>query len=220
MAEAKALYDEGLLTFQAYDRVMEEGAEAMDQVGESGVISAKLVKDSFADALESATFDFENFGDAANNVLEGIARNVARQQFIDPLSNAAGGLIGSLFGGGGAGRLIDNAGAYLGLNASYGPAMQGFAEGGSPPVGVPSIVGERGPEIFVPNAAGTIIPNGGMGGTSVTVQQNIYLSPGIQGTVEAEVRRAAPSIAALAKQEVFNSILRGGAERRIISGAK
>jgi hypothetical protein len=35
----------------------------------------------------------------------------------------------------------------------------GFADGGSPPVGVPSIVGERGPEIFVPKASGTIIPN-------------------------------------------------------------
>jgi hypothetical protein len=37
--------------------------------------------------------------------------------------------------------------------------MFGFAAGGSPPVGVPSIVGERGPEIFIPNSAGTIIPN-------------------------------------------------------------
>jgi hypothetical protein len=37
-----------------------------------------------------------------------------------------------------------------------GPA---FADGGSPPVGVPSLVGERGPELFVPSRAGTIIPN-------------------------------------------------------------
>jgi hypothetical protein len=36
----------------------------------------------------------------------------------------------------------------------------GFAGGGSPPVGVPSIVGERGPELFVPRGAGTIVPNG------------------------------------------------------------
>lgn len=38
-------------------------------------------------------------------------------------------------------------------------SMFGFADGGSPPVGVPSIVGERGPEVFVPHGAGTIIPN-------------------------------------------------------------
>jgi len=34
-----------------------------------------------------------------------------------------------------------------------------FADGGDPPVGVPSLVGERGPELFVPKTAGTIIPN-------------------------------------------------------------
>ncbi len=35
-----------------------------------------------------------------------------------------------------------------------------FANGGRPPVGAASIVGERGPELFVPDSAGTIIPNG------------------------------------------------------------
>ena len=35
----------------------------------------------------------------------------------------------------------------------------GYANGGDPPVGVPSMVGERGPELFVPRTAGTIVPN-------------------------------------------------------------
>lgn len=47
--------------------------------------------------------------------------------------------------------------------------LTGFANGGRPPVGRPSIVGERGPEIFVPSRAGTIIPNHAMGGANVTV---------------------------------------------------
>ena len=48
--------------------------------------------------------------------------------------------------------------------------MSSFANGGRPPVGRPSIVGERGPELFVPNSAGTIIPNHAMvGSTSVVV---------------------------------------------------
>jgi hypothetical protein len=33
-----------------------------------------------------------------------------------------------------------------------------FAEGGEPPVGKPSLVGEKGPELFVPHQAGTVIP--------------------------------------------------------------
>lgn len=48
--------------------------------------------------------------------------------------------------------------------------LPGFAGGGRPPVGRPSIVGERGPELFVPSRAGTIIPNHELGGsTSVVV---------------------------------------------------
>jgi hypothetical protein len=46
----------------------------------------------------------------------------------------------------------------LGAN-SWAKALPGFAAGGIPPVGVPSIVGERGPELFVPHSAGTVIPN-------------------------------------------------------------
>jgi|TARA_R100000482_G_scaffold21854_1_gene6380 tape measure domain-containing protein len=49
-------------------------------------------------------------------------------------------------------------------------ALPGFANGGRPAVGRPSIVGERGPELFVPDRAGTILPNGvGMGSTTITV---------------------------------------------------
>ena len=57
--------------------------------------------------------------------------------------------------------------------SAYQPAavmgLPGYANGGSPEVGRPSIVGERGPEIFVPRTAGTIIPNhalGNMGNTT------------------------------------------------------
>lgn len=37
--------------------------------------------------------------------------------------------------------------------------IPGFANGGNPPVGIPSIVGERGPELFVPRQSGTVLPN-------------------------------------------------------------
>jgi len=55
-------------------------------------------------------------------------------------------------------------------NFAQGFGLGGFfADGGRPPVGRPSIVGERGPELFVPGASGTIIPNHAMGGANVTV---------------------------------------------------
>lgn len=37
----------------------------------------------------------------------------------------------------------------------------------NPPVGVPSIVGENGPELFIPNTSGTIVPNGAYGGSII-----------------------------------------------------
>ena len=47
----------------------------------------------------------------------------------------------------------------IGVNVRPGSAPQAFAEGGRPPIGVPSLVGEKGPELFVPDSAGSIIPN-------------------------------------------------------------
>jgi len=52
-----------------------------------------------------------------------------------------------------------------------------FAAGGSPPVGKASIVGERGPELFIPKVPGTIIANHQLGGAQqvvVEVQANDY----------------------------------------------
>ncbi len=42
-----------------------------------------------------------------------------------------------------------------------------FANGGQPPLGKVSLVGERGPELFVPNQLGTVIPNHALGGTVI-----------------------------------------------------
>jgi lambda family phage tail tape measure protein len=54
----------------------------------------------------------------------------------------------------------------------------GFANGGNPPINRPSVVGEEGPELFVPKTAGTIIPNDKLGGVSGMVQ-NTYITNNI-----------------------------------------
>ena len=41
----------------------------------------------------------------------------------------------------------------------YDTSMMQFADGGEPPVGRPSLIRERGPELFIPKTAGTVIPN-------------------------------------------------------------
>jgi len=50
--------------------------------------------------------------------------------------------------------------------------IRGFEKGGRPPVGQPAIIGEAGPELFIPQQAGTIIPNdklGNMASTNVNI---------------------------------------------------
>lgn len=58
------------------------------------------------------------------------------------------------------------------INA-FVPKPLGFAAGGRPPVGVPSIIGESGPELFIPDGPGVIIPNVPTSGVS---SQNLTAS--------------------------------------------
>ena len=44
-----------------------------------------------------------------------------------------------------------------------------YANGGRPPLGKVSLVGERGPELFVPDSAGTVIPNHALGGGGTVI---------------------------------------------------
>ena len=57
---------------------------------------------------------------------------------------------------GGIGSILMGAGGAIG---GFGKIF-GFADGGIPPMNKPSLVGERGPELFVPHSMGTIVPAG------------------------------------------------------------
>jgi hypothetical protein len=67
--------------------------------------------------------------------------------------------------GGSGGSSGGGVGSAVSTLASIIPMF--FADGGDPPVGKMSIVGERGPELFIPHAAGTVIPNGAFGGSTI-----------------------------------------------------
>lgn len=58
----------------------------------------------------------------------------------------------------GAAAVVGAAAFTAALGVGIAAAAGAFADGGRPPVGEVSIVGERGPELFVPDTAGTIIP--------------------------------------------------------------
>ncbi|MBF0428886.1 MAG: hypothetical protein HQL94_08190, partial [Magnetococcales bacterium] len=57
------------------------------------------------------------------------------------------------------------------------------AKGGPVESGQPYVVGERGPEWFVPSSSGTIIPNGGVA-SSVKMDVHIHEAAGTKATVQ------------------------------------
>ena len=90
------------------------------------------------------------------------------------------------------------------------------ASGGTIQTNKPSLVGERGPELFVPNTAGTIKNNadtkqmvGGKGG-GINVTQNLNFAVGVTNTVRAEVMNMLPAIQQSTVQAVAEAKQRGG----------
>ena len=89
------------------------------------------------------------------------------------------------------------------------------ASGGSIQPNTPTMVGERGPELFVPNTGGSIKNNadtkqmvGGGGGINVT--QNLNFAVGVTNTVRAEVMNMLPAIQQSTVQAVAEAKQRGG----------
>jgi hypothetical protein len=88
--------------------------------------------------------------------------------------------------------------------------LPGFANGGRPPVGKPSIVGERGPEIFVPTTAGTIIPNNKMGGTTNNIVVNVDASGSSVEGDEEQGRELGRMISVAIQSELIKQKRPGG----------
>ena len=86
-----------------------------------------------------------------------------------------------------------------------------FASGGRPTVGKAALVGEKGPELFVPSVAGTIIPNNKLGGGgSVTVNVSVDASGSSVEGDEEEGRELGRLIAAAVQSEIVQQIRAGG----------
>ena len=98
----------------------------------------------------------------------------------------------------------------------------GKAGGGTVQKGMPTLVGERGAEIFVPNTGGTIMNNmnsrNAMGGTTTVINQSVNFATGVVPTVRAEVLQMLPQISDVTKNAVAEAAMKGGAYRRMLQG--
>lgn len=124
--------------------------------------------------------------EAAANAIGAVRAGVnALASALDRVRSAANTAVSAI-------RKIPGAGVVSGVISK----IPGFAAGGRPPIGMPSIVGEHGPELFVPDRPGTIIPNAqttamakrslneaaAAGGSTTVINQYIQ----VEGSVLAE----------------------------------
>ena len=122
---------------QQYQQLASGIAGEMTGAFRSIIDGTKSVDEAFADMLKGIA---DKFLDMAMKILT----DALTQQLMSLFTNLLSG-----FGGGGGG---------------FGPTpltsgMSFFADGGRPPLGEVSIVGERGPELFVPSSPGTVVSN-------------------------------------------------------------
>lgn len=153
------------------------GRKTVDVTGTMG--------DAFERFALRGKFSFENLKDTALSTLHQIAAEIIRSG----ISSIFGGGSGSS-GGGIGGVILNTVGSLFGARADGGPVSEG----------VPYLVGERGPELFLPGVSGAIVPNhqmGQFGGGSRSTNITINLG----GVQNAEgVRQSAGQVAVAVRQ--------------------
>jgi phage-related minor tail protein len=152
---------------------------------------AESLGDAFANAFENAIITGNSLKDVLRDLERQILQLVTRQLVTDPLSKAISGALFSSFGGGSAAPIdiIDLSG------------IPGRAVGGPVSGNTMYLVGEKGPELFVPKMSGTVIPNDQLGGQAVSVVNNFMVSAPTD-------RRTQQQIAAMAGMSVQRAIAR------------
>jgi lambda family phage tail tape measure protein len=134
--------------------------EYTDAIDSAGTISKKVMTDAFK-GMEDALVKFVttgklDFSSLAQSIITDLVRIQIQQSVMKPLTAAMGG-----------GDILGSLGSLLGFRAAGGPIDAGS----------PYIVGEKGPELIIPNNSGTVVPNHALGGGgSVTVNQPIVIN--------------------------------------------
>jgi len=170
------------------NRALKEQAEIAKDIQDAFDSLSTSINNDIKEGIKGLIKGTSTLGDLINNVAD---------RFLDVALNQA--LFGSILGSSGT-----PGGGLLG-------AIGLFANGGRPPVGKPSIVGEKGPELFVPRSSGTIVPNnklGGGGSTSVVV--NVDASgTDVQGN-EAQAKELGTLVSVAVKGELLKQQRPGG----------
>jgi hypothetical protein len=165
-------YETVKLQLEELLKVENQVISAADTIGQAFSNSFKGVIDGSLSAQEALAGFFSSVADAFADMVAQMISQWIKMQII--------GLAQSLLPGGstvfpqGVGNFSGAFGPASSVSFNPGAAFGGFmANGGSVSGGQSYIVGERGPELFVPGRSGTIVPNDKMGGGSTNVVVNV-----------------------------------------------
>ena len=161
----------------------DELAQVKDQERQKNEQIATSISDTLTDGLKSAIDGTKSLSEAFSDMLATMAIDLARSAIKKQLENSLN--LNSQTNTTSSG--VSSGGGFLSKALGWIVGRNLFADGGTPPVNRPSLVGEEGPELFVPRTSGTIIPanqtsnllNGGNGANAqqsvvpIVISQNI-----------------------------------------------
>lgn len=157
------------------------------------------IGEAVASSFQTAVFEGGKFSDLLRNLIKQVLELIFYQQVTRKLSS----FVSSL--------LFQNPLADTLIGATV---TKGFALGGNVKGGQPILVGERGPEMFVPNSSGTIVPNHRMSGETGSNAPTINISYNIAaGVSRSELAPILESERRRLKAEIPDMVRRGGAYR-------
>lgn len=201
-AEVPPQYQAAKTALQEYGDAARDTFSSLQDIGVSAL---QNMEDALLGVVNGTTSAKDAFKSMALSIINDLIRMQIRQSITGPLSGILGSAMGSLFGGFGGGG---NSSAGLLVGAP------GRAVGGSVSRNTPYMVGEKGPELFVPGASGTIVRNENLqaqgGGQTTIVNQTIQIETGVSQTVRAEIMSLLPQIKEQTKAAVLDSRRRGG----------
>ena len=205
---ATQLYDEegkAILDVETATRALKQASDELFLATNPWVNDVKNIFANFASGFEEAILQAKSFSDVLKGLAQDILRVMLRQLVLRQLFNIGGALLGQT----GFGKSI-------GIGGNLGDLTFGGGRASGGPVSSNSMymVGEEGPELFVPRTNGYIVPNGIGNSSGVTINQNNVFQSGV---TRAEVFSLIPRIKAETMAAVVDGRARGGSFSRAIT---
>jgi len=185
-----------------------ETAEAFKQMQQT-------IATDIADGIQGMIRGTSTLNDVLSNVLNKLIDASFNMAFFGNIQGSlgGGGLFGSvlgLFGGGKKGGGVTNSVFTPSVNSVIdNPFVLPKAAGGPVNKGGSFIVGEKGPELFVPSKSGTIVPNHALGGSTNVVVNVDASGSSVQGD-DQSATKLGELIGAAVQSEIVKQKMDGG----------